>query len=118
LLQVTNGLFSAYNLQTAVAAQSIGPWTGGGFNATGLATDQGKITLFPSGDITFAASGGVAANVPEPTTFALFGLGILGFIVSVLRTRYHPNYPAAPPATSHNLPSKACGVPVASLSVQ
>jgi PEP-CTERM motif len=90
LLQVTNGLFSGYNLQTAVAAQSIGPWTGGGFDATGLATDQGNITLFPSGNITFAASGGVAANVPEPTTFALFGLGILGFIVSVLRTRYHP----------------------------
>jgi hypothetical protein len=87
LLQVTNGLFSAYNLQNAVTAQSVGPWTGGGFNATGLATNQGTITLFPSGNITFAASGGVASNVPEPTTFGLIGLGIVGFGVRILRKR-------------------------------
>lgn len=69
-----NSVFDTYDLTTA-----IGPITGSPrFNLGGsFATSGGAFTIASAGDSTFQATTGVSA-VPEPSSLALLGTGVLG----------------------------------------
>lgn len=69
-----NSVFDTYDLMTA-----IGPVTGSPRFSSGdsYATAGGAFTIVSAGDSTFQATPGVSA-VPEPSSLALLGTGVLG----------------------------------------
>ncbi|WP_206030166.1 PEP-CTERM sorting domain-containing protein [Roseomonas sp. AR75] len=67
-----------YDGETSITFSGTGVFQGGGFDAT-----QATYTLTAQGNTvtSFSASvssGGQVVDVPEPTTLALFGMGLLG----------------------------------------
>lgn len=72
LLFTNNSVFSTYNLQTG-----IGPISGASIFNSGASfgTADGSFVTTSFGTATFEA---VTSSVPEPSTFALFGTGLLG----------------------------------------
>jgi hypothetical protein len=72
IVDTVNTVFDTYNLQTA-----IGPITGSflGNLGTNFSTSGGGLVLTSAGDSTFQATD---STVPEPSSFALLGTGILG----------------------------------------
>jgi hypothetical protein len=72
IIDTANSVFDTYGLQTA-----IGPITGsfeGNFGRE-FSTSGGGLVLTSAGDSTFQA---IDSAVPEPSSFALLGTGILG----------------------------------------
>jgi hypothetical protein len=84
ILTITDSIFSSYNLATF-----IGPITNSGTPSLGAySTSFGSLVLnSTNGDVSFTA----ASPAPEPaaiflTGFGLFGVAVIGFVVSKLKS--------------------------------
>lgn len=72
VLFTSNSVFDTYNLQTGIGPISGAP----GFNSGGsFGTADGTLITTSFGTSTFEA---VTSSVPEPSTIAMFGTGLLG----------------------------------------